>query len=740
MPSLGGLNNLAKTSADVPADLLARLLLKNETVLGQFDTFYPDAEYSPRVQIYLTIFTVGLYQVWLFLRYLWRICKHLLCQCECCADPIDFTRAKLILTSSGRLIHWQQQVRQANHVDQQTYHNVEATTSVYHLEDLAQITLQYSDHNHFLCCCHDYLTGVKLTFRSFDVAGTVATSQYTTVSDAAGYLHRANSELLLDTFSHSADRADCRHSLGCRAPVSLLLLSNPDDHIYDGEYGLEPFEDLLKFHQHVCSLMTNVRGEVSKGRRKHAGGASGSSGSSSAFMAADDADLSFPPTFLTAKALRSEEFKQKFGDGGGESTNVLPGVKELLPLDTISNFTLVEPDGYVNVPLRYINLHPHEEVIAAVGMRYKWTASDYLVYCLTLGFLRFNLFAKRVYNTTAVVLTSHRIVEIVLCQHKGKVPTELGKMDMWLQSYYPKQVLSGSVQVVDRGRQVLSSLLTAHGAITLRLPSIHFVFAQRMQLVAARMQPIPIGAYADLEARLPDLSHLLAAAGDEALPVTTYSVLDKLLLPLLPREELVFKHRSGERFQPWLCCRFFSFTPNQLHSSTNVLYNMCNSVRLLQCWSCRTLPRQVASSAVLTSHTMFYINYAHTGTGSGSGSGHDELGHSKIRQTCCSAKQKTDYFLDPFSFIWVPVRSVREHSLTVINSGAKPLSQSCCALHTRSFRARYILHVQSSLGLVFPFAEDVRFKAWNKDIGLARFQSALGAVTVAIQEEMREED
>jgi hypothetical protein len=80
--------------------------------------------------------------------------------------------------------------------------------------------------------------------------------------------------------------------------------------------------------------------------------------------------------------------------------------------------------------------------------------------------------------------------------------------------------------------------------------------------------------------------------------------------------------------------------------------------------------------------------------------------------------------LDTFTVVWAPIRTLREQELYLANAGAKPNQQSllCCNIHTRSFQARYVLTLHSTLGISFPFAEDRRFKAWNKGIALTRFQ------------------
>lgn len=43
--NLGGLNHVVREEVELPAELLARYLLKGETVVAQFDVFYPELRY-----------------------------------------------------------------------------------------------------------------------------------------------------------------------------------------------------------------------------------------------------------------------------------------------------------------------------------------------------------------------------------------------------------------------------------------------------------------------------------------------------------------------------------------------------------------------------------------------------------------------------------------------------------------------------------------------------------------------
>jgi hypothetical protein len=134
MPSLGGLNYVAKQNVDIPSELMARLFLRDEEVIGQFDVFFPERTLSSRWRFYLTIFTLGLYQVYRFFAYCCTALRHLLCKdCRECEDAIHFRRGKLIVTNLGRLVCWETAVSQSNFYDKKTYHNVLSKTEIYHV-------------------------------------------------------------------------------------------------------------------------------------------------------------------------------------------------------------------------------------------------------------------------------------------------------------------------------------------------------------------------------------------------------------------------------------------------------------------------------------------------------------------------------------------------------------------------------------------------------------------------------
>lgn len=665
------------------------------------------------------------------------------------------------------------------------------------IEDISQISAHYSDQYHCLhCMCHDYISSVHVTFNAYTQDNVQNQASHVYIHAIHSYIQLINN-YLYDTFMPRKSNISSHAS---SHPVTYKLVSNPYNSIYAEEGGgQESWEDVSKLHKAINQILTNIRtgssvsihgADMSKNVHLHSQRSSlytkkhdsQHTKHTSQHEAKDTtakhnakASLQYKPVFLTAKDLRSEEFIQKFGDVGDDSQNILPGVKDLH--SSWTGFVLCEDDGYVNVPLQYINLHPEEEIIAAVGMPYVWTVYDYITFALTLGIFKFTLWHKRVYSTSALVLTSHRLVEILITHPKGKIPAELSNIDIDVYCYYPKHVYAGAMKTIQKGTFVDSSIYTSHGCISVTIPSTHLQFAQRMQMTYSRMRGLPHASFPDLESHLlPDLSFMtarqedeggLGVAGDKRSkndmgmlyetqnPISggeaaageagagrksehvegklncKFSKLDKILLPLLPKESLLFKYFSGPIYTPyglvqWTrytfthLCNFFRYTPNHVHSNNNIIYTCFQLPSWVSCLTCGKYPTHTSQYATITSHSFYYTSFTHNKDTDILAK--KDIGDTNLPAHLCGCSSKTTLILDEFSVVWVPIRTIHNYSLQTYNQGTKPYSQSilCCRIHTKSHAAQYVLHVYTTLGLVFPFSEDVRFKMWNRDVHLAR--------------------
>ncbi len=79
MPNLGELNSFVKENIEIPSEMLARLLLKDEKVMATFDTFYlgsydPNSVESP-LSVFSLVFSLVVALLW---RYLLRCFKAII--------------------------------------------------------------------------------------------------------------------------------------------------------------------------------------------------------------------------------------------------------------------------------------------------------------------------------------------------------------------------------------------------------------------------------------------------------------------------------------------------------------------------------------------------------------------------------------------------------------------------------------------------------------------------------------
>lgn len=131
-PPPKGLNNIVKNTSDLPAEVQKRIFLQDECVLGEFDTLRTEnTSVSPRLHIYLSIFTLGLYDLVLLLMAAYKFIKHVICCCECARDEVFYSRDKLTITNKGRVLHWTLSVLQKNKIDQQTHHTILSSLRVH---------------------------------------------------------------------------------------------------------------------------------------------------------------------------------------------------------------------------------------------------------------------------------------------------------------------------------------------------------------------------------------------------------------------------------------------------------------------------------------------------------------------------------------------------------------------------------------------------------------------------------
>eukprot|EP01034_Spumella_vulgaris_P026386 gene26386-32960_t len=720
MPTSRGLVPVTRSHTEIPSDMLKRHLLKHEVVTGQFDFYYPQKGFSKRFTFLLIFLTMGMYLVVIGVRNLLNYLRRLLFPCQACADSVYFRRGKLVVTNKGRVICWNMELQQHNRITNQTVYRVGQSTHILNVEDIAQISLYYSDKLLCMnCCCGDFTTGIDVSFNAYNHLA-LPWSRYLYTN------HPSNFLLNLGSYIKNSVAYSVYNSIvyGNKEALVLRLISNPDDKIYDGEYGLEPLEDLCRLNEAVCKAMCNR---------------------SPSYPQKPSAPTTDPVkrnthTFLSAKAAVDLEVQKQYGV---EHVHIA-GVKEIF--QDLTNFTLVDDDGNVTVPIKWIPLSLGEEIVSAVGQFYKPTCAEIILSVFTLGWYYVRFIRSKLFERSAIILTTHRVVEVLLFQQRGKVPAELGSVDVIIRSYFPKQVHSGYIRSGD-GHSIESAIYSSHGQLVVSLPSTQLLFAQKMQLVSTRETALDLR---EVEGMLPDISHLQSATTtgnnvmnrDEESEKSTrsnfakikyddakLSPIDQILLPLMPNEQLLHRFQGGSGYKP--CCLlnfgcFKSYLCNFANYSPNVVYR-CGLVSFIQLLTCSKRPLLTTPSCLVTNHTLYYI--ACTTTMSGA---NDAQTIGMNYAGCCGS----GYRLEPFILTWLPIRKLKDHDVQIDIHGLKPFGPLlCCAQSARSVEHRYSISVNSTEGISYPLTEDVPFKAWIKDARLTKVQNTLSAVQVIIAKE-----
>jgi hypothetical protein len=127
-----------------------------------------------------------------------------------------------------------------------------------------------------------------------------------------------------------------------------------------------------------------------------------------------------------------------------------------------------------------------EELVAAVGQRYKLNWGEIFLSVASFGLFYFVRLRIKSWQRSAIFLTNKRIIEMTVNQHKGRIPVAFTGFRAVVRSYFPgDNIQSGFIRGTTN--QIISSLQTSAGQITAVLPRSQLSFAHRMHLTTSRM-------------------------------------------------------------------------------------------------------------------------------------------------------------------------------------------------------------------------------------------------------------
>lgn len=158
-------------------------------------------------------------------------------------------------------------------------------------------------------------------------------------------------------------------------------------------------------------------------------------------------------------------------------------------------------ENRVNIPVKWLCLAPGEELVAACGQRYKLNCGEIIAACLSLGIYYFIRLRIKSWQRSAIIITTKRIIEMTVNQHKGRIPVAFTGFRAVVRSYFlGDSIKSGYIRGTNT--QLISSLQTSAGQIIAVLPRNQLAFAQRMQLTTSRS--VGLESFESVRAHLPE--------------------------------------------------------------------------------------------------------------------------------------------------------------------------------------------------------------------------------------------
>ena len=253
------------------------------------------------------------------------------------------------------------------------------------------------------CCCIDYNCGLVISFNQFDHADQDYNGQYNIITKKAPFYVKLVSSIVGafrigrklgshgSAWSSQSTGIDANGLASGRAfDHKLYVLSDTTDLMYDGDVH-NVIDHLCDLHKKVIEVLPESPEILCRNADLEIG-----SGRSS---------LSFTERFIGTKVV----------------------------YDT----------GEINIPAKWLTLQPNEEVLTTTGQVYQMTFWDWVLSVLTIGYWYCFRVRKKKFSRSAIVVTNKRIIEMILYQRAGEVPSNLANVDVRLTSYYPNKIKSG---------------------------------------------------------------------------------------------------------------------------------------------------------------------------------------------------------------------------------------------------------------------------------------------------------
>jgi len=436
LPCEEGFSRTTRARLEMPSEMLARLLLSGEEVVGEFDYYYPTPNVikSLVTHVKLTLVSFGLYLLYILFNAMAKSISNCIG-----IGSVASNRGKMIVTSAGRLIFWQLKAKQWRWfgVDGRAYFSTAQVTRIMHVRDIRETTVRFARVPAVLFCCSDTKTSLEVIFNSFPYdRKEYSKCFYTTPAhEFINAVHSATGSFAsffnADIFGYAKSKKTVSANQCSQAMVLRLVSKEGDQCFTGGDHGMSSFESVLQLNQKLSSHLD--RNEI----------------------------------FISPS------------DGVVHHAH-----------DKLDDFKIVEDTDEVNIPTKYIPLTPGERVIAAIGHKYVNSTSDIWKSVLSLGLYWLYSLRHKSKQRTANVLTNFRVIELWYEASGGKIPASLsGAVKIRVRSVFPGGVNAGFVK--SNGEDtVTSAILTTGGqfAVVLPLNDRSAMFAELIQCVCTRQQ------------------------------------------------------------------------------------------------------------------------------------------------------------------------------------------------------------------------------------------------------------
>jgi len=472
---------------ETPQAMLKRVLRPNESVVGEFDCYFPEGMIPVWKIIVLLIVTCGLYAFVLLVRSIERWCY----KNKCCTPPlVQFVRGKLAVTSLGRIICWKEEATQIVPPQDNnciyncivcllkmcfpeafrppTRYNFEIDTKVYSAKNVRQITQNYKSAANCLCYCIEYDCSVQLTFGTFNYE-----------SSSLGFMETRPASYFISTvagfFNLIAGAVERSVGISSSNERVLHIVSGTYDRFHNGDIHAV-CEELSGLHSKVINCLPTL-----------------------------------PDVFVQGK------------------DNVGP----YQIVEQLSDVTIVDDRGAIKIPSHWMPMMKGEIIIATYGEVYKMGCMELFKSIITFGYYYCIEVRPKKIARSAFVLTNKRLVVIDINQVAGTVPTNLNDFVIQSRSLLPRHVWGGFVQ--SKGPSLNLSLWTDAGEIYCEFPggAAATPFANAAQLTVCRR----------------DASRHFKLPKDVVMP--TFDQTDLNIIPLLTNETPFSKFKGTYLWSPF---------------------------------------------------------------------------------------------------------------------------------------------------------------------------------------------